>query len=156
MQDHGRPRRRHGREPAGARARGRTRRQRLAGGSIPESGAGILWHRRLRPGGRTAAAARGGSGQGGWDAQNRRTAPGPGVGGAQWRRAAPSQAWLTRLLGALGAFTEGRRHGEEALHLATLAGRGNTPIVAPSYIGHLYLAQGDLEPAIRVLEQGVA
>ena len=38
-----------------------------------------------------------------------------------------SQAWLARTLGALGAFAEGRRHGEEALRLATLEGRGNTP-----------------------------
>jgi tetratricopeptide (TPR) repeat protein len=59
-------------------------------------------------------------------------------------------------LGALGAFAEGRRHGEEALRLATLAGRGQTPIVAHSNLGHLYLAQGDLEHAIRVLDQGLA
>src|SRR5439155_285862 len=37
-----------------------------------------------------------------------------------------SQAWLARTLGALGAFAEGRRHGEAALRLATLAGRGVT------------------------------
>ena len=67
-----------------------------------------------------------------------------------------SQAWLARTLGALGAFAEGRRHGEEALRLATLAGRGNTPIIAHACLGHLYLAQGDLEHAIRVLEPGLA
>jgi tetratricopeptide (TPR) repeat protein len=67
-----------------------------------------------------------------------------------------SQAWLARTLSALGAFAEGRRHGEEAHRLATLAGRGNTPIVAHSCLGHVYLAQGDLEPAIRVLDQGLA
>ena len=66
-----------------------------------------------------------------------------------------SQAWLARTLGALGAFAEGRRHGEEALRLATLAGRGDLPIVARQCLGTLYLAQGDLEPAIRVLEQGL-
>jgi tetratricopeptide (TPR) repeat protein len=59
-------------------------------------------------------------------------------------------------LGALGAFAEGRRHGEEALRLATLAGRGATSIIAHGCLGHLYLAQGDLEPAIRVLDQGLA
>jgi tetratricopeptide (TPR) repeat protein len=59
-------------------------------------------------------------------------------------------------LSALGAFAEGRRHGEEALRLATLAGRGITPIVAHSRLGHLYLAQGDLAHASRVLEQGLA
>jgi class 3 adenylate cyclase/tetratricopeptide (TPR) repeat protein len=67
-----------------------------------------------------------------------------------------SQAWLARTLGALGAFVEGRRHGEEALRLATLAGRGVTLIIAHSCLGLLYLTQGDLEPAIRVLEQGLA
>jgi tetratricopeptide (TPR) repeat protein len=67
-----------------------------------------------------------------------------------------SQAWLARILSALGAFAEGRRHGEEALRLATMAGHGNTPIIAHAGLGHLYLAQGDLEHAIRVLEQGLA
>jgi class 3 adenylate cyclase/tetratricopeptide (TPR) repeat protein len=67
-----------------------------------------------------------------------------------------SQAWLARTLGALGAFAEGRRHGEEALRLGTLAGRGQIPIIVHGSLGELYLAQGDLEPAIRVLEQGLA
>src|SRR5262249_31004761 len=39
------------------------------------------------------------------------------------------QAWLARTLSALGAFAEGRRHGEEALRLATLDSRGVTPIL---------------------------
>ena len=67
-----------------------------------------------------------------------------------------SQAWLARTLSALGAFAEGRRHGEEALRLATLAGRGATPITAHACLGELYLAQGDLEHAIRVFDQGLA
>jgi tetratricopeptide (TPR) repeat protein len=67
-----------------------------------------------------------------------------------------SRAWLAQTLGQLGAFAEGRRHGEEALRLATLAGRGATPIVAHACLGYLSLAQGDLEHAIRVLEQGLA
>src|SRR5262249_57005056 len=67
-----------------------------------------------------------------------------------------SLTWLTLPLSALGAFAEGRRHGEEALRLATLAGRGLAPIMPRRYLGHLYLAQGDLEHAIRVLEQGLA
>jgi tetratricopeptide (TPR) repeat protein len=58
-------------------------------------------------------------------------------------------------LGALGAFAEGRRHGEEALRLATLEGRGTTPIIAHGCLGRLYLAQGDLEHAIRVCDQGL-
>jgi tetratricopeptide (TPR) repeat protein len=67
-----------------------------------------------------------------------------------------SQAWLARTLSHLGQFTEGQCHGEEALRLATLAGRGDTPIIAHGCLGYLYLAQGDLEHAIRVLAQGLA
>jgi tetratricopeptide (TPR) repeat protein len=67
-----------------------------------------------------------------------------------------SQAWLARTLSALGAFAEGRRHGEEALRLATLEGRGETLIIAHGCLGDLYLVQGDLEHAIRVLDQGLA
>jgi class 3 adenylate cyclase/tetratricopeptide (TPR) repeat protein len=67
-----------------------------------------------------------------------------------------SRAVLARTLGVLGAFTEGRRHGEEALRLATLEGRGVTPMVVHSGLGDLYRAQGDLEQAIRVYDQGLA
>jgi tetratricopeptide (TPR) repeat protein len=67
-----------------------------------------------------------------------------------------SRAWLASTLGRLGEFAEGRRHGEEALRLATLAGRGATPIIAHGCLGFLYLAQGDLEHAIRVYDQGLA
>ncbi len=67
-----------------------------------------------------------------------------------------SQAWLAQTLSALRAFAEGRRHGEEALRLATLEGRGDMPIVTYACLGLLHLAQGDLEPAIQVLEQGLA
>jgi tetratricopeptide (TPR) repeat protein len=66
-----------------------------------------------------------------------------------------SRAWLARTLGVLGAFAEGRRHGEEALRLATLEGRGATPMVAHGCLGVLYLTKGDLEPAIRVFDQGL-
>jgi class 3 adenylate cyclase/tetratricopeptide (TPR) repeat protein len=64
-----------------------------------------------------------------------------------------SQAWLALTLSNLGAFAEGRRHGEEALRLAILEGRGGTPVTAHGCLGNLYLAQGDLESAIRVLDQ---
>jgi len=59
-------------------------------------------------------------------------------------------------LSEIGAFAEGRRHGEEALRLASLEGRGATPMVVHSNLGDLYLTQGDLEQAIRVYEQGLA
>ena len=67
-----------------------------------------------------------------------------------------SRARLARTLGELGAFVEGRRYGEEALRLATRAGRGLTPIIAHGSLGLLYLIQGDLAHAIPVLEQGLA
>jgi tetratricopeptide (TPR) repeat protein len=67
-----------------------------------------------------------------------------------------SRTWLARTLGDLGAFAEGRRHGEEALRLATREGRGVTPIIAHGCLGLVYLAQGDLEPAIRVFDEGLA
>src|SRR4029453_8421179 len=67
-----------------------------------------------------------------------------------------SQARLAWILSALGAFAEGRRHGEEMLPLATLEGRAHAPIEAHGCLGLLYLAQGDLEHAIWVLEQGLA
>jgi tetratricopeptide (TPR) repeat protein len=67
-----------------------------------------------------------------------------------------SRAWLAQTLGELGAFVEGRRHGEAALRLATMAARESMPILAHRRLGHLYLAQGDLAHAIRVFEQGLA
>ena len=39
----------------------------------------------------------------------------------------------------LGAFAEGRRHGEEGLRLATMEGRGVTPIIVH---GCLYIRNG--------------
>jgi tetratricopeptide (TPR) repeat protein len=67
-----------------------------------------------------------------------------------------SRAWLAQTLGQLGAFVEGRRHAEEALRRATLEGRGVTPINVRTRLGLLYLAQGDLEHAIRMFDQGLA
>ena len=67
-----------------------------------------------------------------------------------------SQAWLAWTLSALGAFAQGRQNGEEALRLATMAGRGSAPVSAHGCLGLLYLAQGDLAHAIRVFDQGLA
>jgi tetratricopeptide (TPR) repeat protein len=66
-----------------------------------------------------------------------------------------SQAWLAVPLSHLGQFAEGRRHGEEALRRATVADTGMGAMVAHFCLGHLYLVQGDLEAAIRVLDQGL-
>jgi tetratricopeptide (TPR) repeat protein len=67
-----------------------------------------------------------------------------------------SQAFLARTLGMLGAFAEGRRHGEEALRLATQEGHGATPILVHGFLSHLYLTQGELAHAIRLCDQGLA
>jgi tetratricopeptide (TPR) repeat protein len=69
-----------------------------------------------------------------------------------------SQAWLAEVLGLLGEFAEGRRHGEEALRLAMIDGpwQRDAPIVARACLGCLYLAQGNLGAAIRVFEEGLA
>jgi class 3 adenylate cyclase/tetratricopeptide (TPR) repeat protein len=67
-----------------------------------------------------------------------------------------SRLWLARTLSVIGNFAEGRRHGEEALRLAPLEGQATTPVTAHNHLGLLYLDHGDLEPAIRVLEQGLA
>jgi class 3 adenylate cyclase len=77
-----------------------------------------------------------------------------GTSGISWR--IESRAWLAQISSALGTFAKGQRHGEEALRLATLEGRGSQPIIVHGCLGDLYLAQGDLEHAIRVLEQGLA
>ena len=141
-QDDGRPRRRHCGGPAGPRARGRARRQRLAGASIPYLGQAYYaigdFGRAAELLRRNVEAADRASGRPSTDLRIQ------------------SRAWLARTLSELGAFAEGRRHGEEALRLATLEGRGTTPIMAHACLGTLYLAQGDLEHAIRVLEQGLA
>jgi tetratricopeptide (TPR) repeat protein len=79
-----------------------------------------------------------------------------GSGTLSTGRQSQSRAWLARTLGALGAFAEGRRHGEEALRLATLEGRGQVPVIAHGCLGELYLAKGDLEDAIRVFDQALA
>jgi tetratricopeptide (TPR) repeat protein len=68
-----------------------------------------------------------------------------------------SRAWLAQVLGLLGEFAEGRRHGEAALHLARGDGHWyDAPFAVHARLGSLYLAQGDLEAAIRVFEEGLA
>jgi tetratricopeptide (TPR) repeat protein len=66
-----------------------------------------------------------------------------------------SRAWLGLVLAYLGEFAEGRRHGEEAVHLAMMR-QGPSRISAHGCLGLLYLAKGDLEAAVRVLESGLA
>jgi predicted ATPase/class 3 adenylate cyclase/DNA-binding winged helix-turn-helix (wHTH) protein len=69
-----------------------------------------------------------------------------------------SQAWLAEVLSIRGEFLEGRRYGEEALRLAMGDEQwyGDLPIKARARLGSLYLAQGDLEAAIQVFEEGLA
>jgi class 3 adenylate cyclase/tetratricopeptide (TPR) repeat protein len=67
-----------------------------------------------------------------------------------------SRAWLAYTLSQLGQFAEGRRQGEEGLRRATAEGRGAELMMAHFGLGRLYLIQGDLEAAIRLLDQGLA
>jgi tetratricopeptide (TPR) repeat protein len=66
------------------------------------------------------------------------------------------QARLAWTLSSLGAFAESQRHGEEALRLARLDGRGQAPVVALGSLSELYLVRGDLAHALPALEQGLA
>jgi tetratricopeptide (TPR) repeat protein len=67
-----------------------------------------------------------------------------------------SQAWLAFTLSDLGQFAESRRQGEEALRHAMAGVPGIEPMLATCFLGRLYLAQGDLEAAIPVLDQSLA
>jgi predicted ATPase/class 3 adenylate cyclase len=65
-----------------------------------------------------------------------------------------AQAWLALVLSFLGDFDAGRRHGEEALRLTAEEHRVPAPVVY-GCLGLLSLTKGDLEHAIRVLDQGL-
>ena len=67
-----------------------------------------------------------------------------------------SQAWLAWVLGLLGEFAEGRRHGEEGLRLTMVDRRREAPVIAHGCLGLLYFEQGDWDAALQVLDQGVA
>jgi predicted ATPase len=80
----------------------------------------------------------------------------PGTGRPDRPPLIHSRAWLAQVLSQLGQFAEGRRHGEEALRLATAGGHGTEPMFAHGCLGRLYLAQGDLAAAVRLLDRGLA
>jgi tetratricopeptide (TPR) repeat protein len=65
-----------------------------------------------------------------------------------------AQAWLALVMSFLGDFDAGRRHGEEALRLTAEEHRVPAPVVY-GCLGLLSLTKGDLEHAIRVLDQGL-
>jgi tetratricopeptide (TPR) repeat protein len=67
-----------------------------------------------------------------------------------------SRAWLAWVLGVLGEFAEGRRHGEEVLRLAMVDRRREAPVIAHGCLGLLYFEQGDWDAAVQVLDQGLA
>jgi tetratricopeptide (TPR) repeat protein len=58
-------------------------------------------------------------------------------------------------LAELGAFAEGRAHGEDALRLGEAINHPFSLALAYATVGHLYLRQGVLPEAIRVLERGL-
>jgi tetratricopeptide (TPR) repeat protein len=63
--------------------------------------------------------------------------------------------WLAWCHADLGQFGEGRRLGEEALRMAETREHPNNVITATFGLGHVLLAQGDLDRATGVLERGV-
>ena len=67
-----------------------------------------------------------------------------------------SRAYLALCLAELGAFAEGRAHGEDALQLAAAAEHPFSLAWAWIGVGYLSLRQGALPQAVRVLEQGLA
>jgi len=64
-------------------------------------------------------------------------------------------SWLIRSLTELGAYADGARHGESAVRIAETARHPFTLTVAYWSLGHLYLRQGDLPPAIAMLDKGL-
>ena len=64
-----------------------------------------------------------------------------------------SHALLAWCLGDVGAFVEGRAYADEAIRLAELVDQPWSQGVASSYLGYLYVGQGDLRTAIPLLEQ---
>jgi class 3 adenylate cyclase/tetratricopeptide (TPR) repeat protein len=67
-----------------------------------------------------------------------------------------SRGLLAVCLAELGAFAEGRVHGEDALQLAEMVDHPYSLAWACAGVGHVFLRQGDLSQAIRVLERGLA
>jgi DNA-binding winged helix-turn-helix (wHTH) protein/tetratricopeptide (TPR) repeat protein len=70
--------------------------------------------------------------------------------------AVSSRAFLAWCLAELGAFAEGREHGEAALRLAEATEHPFSLALACALVGHLALHQGALAEAISVLERGLA
>jgi class 3 adenylate cyclase/tetratricopeptide (TPR) repeat protein len=60
---------------------------------------------------------------------------------------------LAACLGDVGEFVEGRAHAAEAIRLAQALGQPFSQTVVRTWLGHFYLAQGDLPTAISLLEQ---
>jgi DNA-binding winged helix-turn-helix (wHTH) protein/tetratricopeptide (TPR) repeat protein len=67
-----------------------------------------------------------------------------------------SRASLAMCLAELGAFAEGQAHGEKALRLAEAAEHPYSLAQTCAAVGYLYLRQGALPQAIRMLERGRA
>jgi class 3 adenylate cyclase/tetratricopeptide (TPR) repeat protein len=66
-----------------------------------------------------------------------------------------SHGFLTWSLAELGAFAEGRAHGEDAIRLGEALKHPFSLAFAYAAVGHLALRQGVLRQAIRVLEPGL-
>jgi tetratricopeptide (TPR) repeat protein len=65
-----------------------------------------------------------------------------------------SHAFLTWCHAELGEFAEGRAHGEDAMQLGEMVAHPFSLAFVYATVGHLWLRQGVLPQAIRVLERG--
>jgi tetratricopeptide (TPR) repeat protein len=65
------------------------------------------------------------------------------------------RAWLVRCLAEVGAFAEGTSIAHEAVRMAEAVEHPLSQLIAYDGAGILYLRQGDLPRAIRILERGL-
>jgi tetratricopeptide (TPR) repeat protein len=66
-----------------------------------------------------------------------------------------SRVVLVKCLAEVGAFAEGIRHGEDAVRIAEVSDHSHSCFLAYLRVGDLYLRQGHLPQAIRLLEGGL-
>jgi class 3 adenylate cyclase/tetratricopeptide (TPR) repeat protein len=67
-----------------------------------------------------------------------------------------SRAWLALCLAERGEFVEALVHGEEALRIAETWDPGFSLFVGSAGLGNVYIAKGDLDQAVAVLERGTS
>jgi class 3 adenylate cyclase/tetratricopeptide (TPR) repeat protein len=67
-----------------------------------------------------------------------------------------SRAWLALCLAERGEFIEALAHGEEALRIAETWDAGFSLFIACAGLGNVYIAKGDIDRAVAVLERAAS